>query len=624
MALKTINLDTWKFALGESAECLLNAKEVTVPHTWNIEEGTEDFFGIGWYRCAFIPEKEWEDKRIRVLFHSAYHDAVVYLNGEEIGSHLGSGYTPFTVELTGKLVPGKENRLDVKVDNRFSEEMLPYKDSFDWSNDGGLIRPVEMLISGAAVLVNPVIKAEPVIVAEGIRQDEGLAVFGFDAVMDGSLKEEAVLEWTLYEGCDGTLTKVKCGKEAVSKNRVSVPGQVLENVKYWHFDRTQLYTLSAELKCKDTVVDCLERTFGFRDFHVRGRHIYLNGEDIRLVGTEWMPGSDPAYGSAETREQLEKMLACLKGTNSVMTRFHWQQDDWVYDWCDRHGMLVQEEVPTWGANPPVAGEKQKAIFRMQMTEMINAHRHHPSIIAWGVGNEMDSIADGTLDYIKHGIAFVHEMDPTRTANYVSNHFYLDPSRDGTREGEIMMVNEYIGTWQQGIDPIETWNALVKHNPDKPMVPSEYGLCEPAHKGGDVRRGEIFEEKMKYFRTYENIVGTVYFCLNDYRTQMGEEGEGKMRRRVHGSTDLCGVPKPSYWIVKDYYNPLEVEIRGEILTLTCKNNLPAYTVKGYTLILKEGEKRELPELKPGESISMQVAAGTVRTDVHIFRPNGEEV
>lgn len=58
-----------------------------------------------------------------------------------------------------------------------------------------------------------------------------------------------------------------------------------------------------------------------------------------------MPGSDPAFGAAEPKEQLDKMLTILKESNCVYPRFHWQQDEWVYDWCDRHGMLVQEEVP---------------------------------------------------------------------------------------------------------------------------------------------------------------------------------------------------------------------------------------------------------------------------------------
>ncbi len=101
----------------------------------------------------------------------------------------------------------------------------------------------------------------------------------------------------------------------------------------------------------------------------RENAFYLNGERVRLCGTEWMPGSDPVYGAAEPEEQMEKMLRLLKESNCVFTRFHWQQDDFILDWCDRHGMLVQEEVPFWGPDPEKAGGLQTDIALQQLEEM---------------------------------------------------------------------------------------------------------------------------------------------------------------------------------------------------------------------------------------------------------------
>ncbi len=70
-------------------------------------------------------------------------------------------------------------------------------------------------------------------------------------------------------------------------------------------------------------------------------------------------GSDPQYGMAEPTEQLHKMLGILKRTNCVYTRFHWQQSEEVYEWCDENGMLVQEEIPFWGPDPEAAGETRR-------------------------------------------------------------------------------------------------------------------------------------------------------------------------------------------------------------------------------------------------------------------------
>ena len=81
---------------------------------------------------------------------------------------------------------------------------------------------------------------------------------------------------------------------------------VLDDIEYWHFDAPTLYTVKVSLKKDGELLDQKEKVVGFRDFHIQGRRFFLNGEPVRVCGTEWMPGSDPVYGAAETKEQLEK------------------------------------------------------------------------------------------------------------------------------------------------------------------------------------------------------------------------------------------------------------------------------------------------------------------------------
>ena len=67
-----------------------------------------------------------------------------------------------------------------------------------------------------------------------------------------------------------------------------------------------------------------------------GRY-FLNGEPMRLMGVEWMPGSDPRYGMAESPEFMRSVLRDMKALNCLITRFHWQQDDSVFEFMDREG-----------------------------------------------------------------------------------------------------------------------------------------------------------------------------------------------------------------------------------------------------------------------------------------------
>lgn len=631
MSKTTEILRDWKFALGETRDCLEAGHVVKLPHTWNVESGSEEYAGTGWYACQVTIPKEWEKSRIIVRFEAVYHDAVIYLNGAEIGRHESSGYTPFEIELTQKkdnkeeaiLNFGAVNELTVKASNVFTEALLPYKRSFDWPNDGGLIREVSLIVTGAHRLQAVRIDAQPILTQKGLRQDSGEGILQAEAEIDGETGIPLQLEWELYQGTENR-TGIDRGCELCSAENICSVRRKLQRVEYWHFDRPQLYTLRLVLKKEGIVQDELEITFGFRDFHVEGSQFYLNGEAVRLCGTEWMPGSAPVYGMAEPKEQLEKMLRCLKESNCIFTRFHWQQDSFVYDWCDRHGMLIQEEVPFWGPDPAVAGSQQMEIAKQQLKEMIGAHRNHPSIIAWGVGNELRAQTDETIQYIQEAVKFTHTLDPSRTANYVSNSYFDDASKDGVVYGDVMLINDYIGTWSGELDEHEELQKVLKANPNKPLVPSEFGLCEPAFSGGDERREAIFLEKMEAYRQYDAIAGTIYFCLNDYRTQVGEDGEGKLRRRIHGSTLLNGEIKPSYLTVQRECAPFELQWKGTTLQVNCRKNLPCYTMKGYKIEFLDETGTPvkiltIPDLLPGDHWEID---GAESVNIRIFRANGD--
>ena len=624
MALRQQMLTDWVFALGEEKACLSQARPVHVPHTWSVEEEGQHILGRGWYQTVLPPGAAAEGERVFLRFRGAYRDVEIFVNGEKAGEHTGSGYTPFTVEITGQMRFGRENVITVCVDNRFSQNALPYDKSFDWANDGGLFRPVELWVTGAVCLGDASITARPVILSSGKRLHRGRAVFGFRAEANGAVPGASLI-WALYPGAKDSLTPVE-EKPLVSGNlpceaENTLAPFALEDIRFWHFDRPELYTLRLYAFLPDGALsDQREWALGFRKLALQGHAWLLNGEPVRLPGTEWMPGSDPAFGMAEPKENLEKMLRILKESNSVLTRFHWQQDDWVYDWCDRHGLLVQEEIPFWGKQPEGDPDDLWPVICRQIIEMVRAHGHHPSIVAWGVGNELSGHLWSGQRYVRRAVAFARRLDDDRFVNYVSNTAFACPQQDASGDGDLPMINDYIGTWHQGFEQESAWRALLDARPGRAFIPSEYGLCEPAFSGGDPRREQIFLEKMACYRTLPQIAGTVYFCLNDYRTHMGEEGEGRLKRRVHGSADLTGCPKPSYFTVQREYAPLLAVRTENGLQLTCRQDLPSYAVCGY--VLKNGAALiSIPDLLPGESWTYE---GPVQETACILRPDGDFV
>ncbi|MBQ9198519.1 MAG: hypothetical protein IJ157_14970 [Clostridia bacterium] len=615
----------WLFAAGESAECLNDAVPVRLPHTWSVDEALQHHVGKGWYRIVLPAGSLMPTGRAFLYFHGAYRDTEVSVNGQQVGKHNGSGYTPFTVEITNALCEDSDTIVTVCVDNRFSTEAVPYDRSFDWANDGGLHRPVELWQTGAAVLRSCQIEAAPVILPTGKRQKNGQAVFGFTAKLDGSEAGGSV-RWELHRGAEDSITPMDneplLSGSLPSRTDVRLEPMQLPEAAYWHFDRPELYTLVLRVAGKDgTVSDERTWTFGFRELKLQGSQWLFNGEAVRLPGMEWMPGSDPASGAAETRETMEKMLSLVKESNSVLTRFHWQQDNWVFDWCDRHGLLVQEEVPFWGKQPEGDPDKLWPVIESQLEEMIAAHRHHPSIVSWGVGNELSAHTWPVQRYIRRATACAHRLDSSRFANYVTNTAWRCKRQDGAGDGDILMINDYIGTWEPNLEQDASWRELLDAHPGRAFLPSEFGLCEPAFTGGDAARERIFLEKTAYYRQIPEIVGTIYFCLNDYRTHTGEEGEGRLRRRVHGSVSLTGEPKPSWFTVQREHAPLTAEQRENGLLLTCRRDIPCYTVSGY--LLTDGKNSTaVPDLLPGES--WLYSGHTTEGEMRILRPNGDLV
>ena len=133
----------WRFRLDRET----GWHEVRVPHTWQIEPATAEYRGKAWYARTFDVPAQWRSSAVRVEFEAVFHSATVNVNGRPAGTHLRKGYTAFTLDITRFLHFGAKNEIIVEVDNSFDELMLPRGHSSDWAHDGGIYRPVQLLVT---------------------------------------------------------------------------------------------------------------------------------------------------------------------------------------------------------------------------------------------------------------------------------------------------------------------------------------------------------------------------------------------------------------------------------------------------------------------------------------------
>ncbi len=622
-------------------------EKIEVPHTWQIVPEHADYFGTAWYRKEFFVPATWKDKTIRVEFEAVYHSARVWLNGQPVGEHLLKGYTAFFLDLSKEIKPNENNTLVVQVDNSFNENMLPRGHSFDWAADGGIIRPVSLYVTQPTFTERIAIIADPDI-------ENKKATIHSEVVLSNKSNQPASLEvsYRIMEEKSAIVTvqipSQRVHLKANETKSFKLPDTSILHPLLWHFDHPDLYVLEVSLWKEGKLVHTLNETFGIRKIEIRNdAGFYLNGERVWLMGVERMGGSNPDYGMAEPAEWIDHDHRDLKNLNCVFTRAHWQQDKRVLDYCDRHGIFIQSEVPTWGSATfdGMKDHPSEVIMQNgleQLKEMIDRDRNHPCIFSWGLCNEIGGQNPPAYEFAANMLKEAKNLNPDRLCSYASNSLEQTPGKDVSGLMDFVEWNEYYGSWYKGTvqDMEKNLEEIHQAFPDKPIVISEYGWCRctPDRKVGDPKKIEVLESNDEVFRKHDYVAGLIFFCYNDYRTHIGDKGIGPLKQRVHGTVDLYGARKPSFEVLRYESGPVNHLNswfnEGQLyVTLKTRNSIPNYTLKNYVLHwiiyadqnipLEEGSII-LPALKPGDTFSHTakvLAPNPEKIIIEVMRPTG---
>jgi beta-galactosidase len=621
-------------------------RQVKVPLTWQIEAPLAEYYGVAWYRRSFDVPTDWQNSAVRVEFEAVFHTATVWVNGQLAGEHRGKGYTAFTLDVMHLLRWGQTNTIAVRVDNAFNEHMLPRGRSSDWAHDGGIFRPVQVLITPKVFLERVDVEATPNLTG----QDATITITSY--IRTTSLKDwsgrtsyrivDEASGLTVLAGSGGPSLSIKPG--ATGTQTVQV---VLPKAKLWHFDHPNLYRLEFSITGAGES-HCFPTIFGIRKLEVKDGAFHLNGERVRLMGVERMAGSNPEFGMAETADWIRHDHADMKHLNCIFTRVHWPQDKRVLDYCDRHGILMQTEVPSWGSATfqgmgpqPDADILQNGLE--QLREMIARDRNHPCLVVWGLCNEIGGQDPPAYQFAKRMLQEAKKLDPGRLCSYASNSLDSTPERDVAGLMDFIEANEYFGTWAPGsaTDAAHYLDEIHAAFPGKPIVISEYGYCACTadRPEGDEHRREILRTHDFAIRSREYTAGAIFFCYNDYRTHVGDRGTGVLKQRVHGVVDVYGAKKQSYELLRQESSPIDSVLAENHLNtfhvvLRTRGDLPMYTLRGYKLrgtfygqgdIPVELQEVEISELPPASVARLEVkftqseVPTCVRFDV--MRPTG---
>ncbi len=455
---------------------------VHLPHTWNDIDGQDG--GNDYYRGTAVYAKALSRADLPAAdcyyleLNGANSSATVYVNGKELAHHDG-GYSTWRVNITDALA--EENLLVITVDNAANETVYPQMADFTFY--GGLYRNVSLIAvnsthfdldsyGGCGLKVTPNVSGDVT----------------FESWVTGDVSG-TVIRYSVLDAEGSTVASAEGSNLTVH----------VDNVHLWHGRKDPyLYTAKAELVKNGEVIDCVAARIGFRSYQIDPeRGFILNGEEYPLRGVSrhqdrWGIGN--ALKPEHHKEDMD--LICEVGANTIRLA-HYQHDQYFYDLCDERGMVVWAEIPYISRHMP--GGRENTFT--QMKELITQNYHHPSIVVWGLSNEITMGGDTDPDLLEnHRLLndMCHEMDATRPT-VIAAISMCPIDSPYLQIPDVVSYNHYFGWYGGDTSMNGPWfdNFHAKH-PNIPIGCSEYG-CEALNwHTSNPQQGDYTEEYQAYY------------------------------------------------------------------------------------------------------------------------------
>lgn len=548
--------DNWMFVKeAENAADAASKKgtAVSLPHTWNAvdgQDGGNDYHrGTCWYVTKFQKPELEAGSQVYVEFLGASVIADVYLNGEAVAHHEG-GYSTFRVNLTDKLQ--EENVLAVALNNADNNYVYPQKADFTFY--GGLYRMVNLIVVPESHFELDYAGGNGIAVTPTVECDENRVPTG---------KASVKVETWVTGNADSVVITIT-GEESESKTVSVVDGHAeatfeLEHVHLWDgVDDPYLYHAKTELSSGDVT----ETTFGCRSFYTDPeKGFVLNGRVYPLRGVSRHQDRTGA-GNALSYEMHKEDMEIIKeiGANTIRLA-HYQHAQEFYDLCDEYGMVVWAEIPYITMHMP----NGRANTLSQMEELVVQNYNHPSIVCWGLSNEITAATPVDEDLLEnHRLLndLCHKLDKTRFTT-MANVFMQETDSPLLEIPDVNSYNLYFGWYlgelEQNDEFFDEYHAKY---PDRCIGFSEYGAdANPQYQSTNPTHGDysetyqtVYHEHMlKMIEERPYLWATHVWNMFDFAADGRDEG-GKHGVNQKGLVTMDRkLKKDAFYLYKAYWN-----------------------------------------------------------------------
>jgi hypothetical protein len=431
--------------------------KIAVPSNWELQGFGTYHYGRpdlkadekGMYKYEFSVSKNWEKKRVFIVFEASMTDTEVKINGKLAGPvHQGAFYR-FKYDITDLLNFGGNNLLEVTVSKESSNESINRAErTSDYWVFGGIFRPVYLEAVPAQFIDRIALDAK----ADGS--------FYMDVYTTGTGKGKTVK--AQVQTLDGKpFGSPFIADLAVNQENTTLKG-TFSNPALWNPEFPNRYQVLVSINDGKKVLHQITQKFGFRTVEVKTSDgIYVNGQKIMFRGvcrhTFW-----PSSGRTSSKKLAIEDVNLIKDMNMNAVRMsHYPPDQYFLDVCDSLGLFVLDELAGWQKfyDTPTAQRLVK--------EMVVRDVNHPSIVLWDNGNEGGFNKEVRGDYALYDPQKRTVIEPwsivngTNTKHYPKFNYVENALSNGK---EIFFPTEFLhglydGGHGAGLD--DQWNLMMK-------------------------------------------------------------------------------------------------------------------------------------------------------------------
>lgn len=343
---------------------------------------TKYYVGAAWYQKEVNIPASWKKENVFLFLERPHTETIVWINGKEVGMQ-NSLSIPHIFEIS-KFIKNGSNLISIRIDNR-TKDIDVGKDSHSITdqtqgNWNGVVGRIELQCRPTTYINNirvfPDVKSKTALVKLTVK---------------GKSKGKITLAAVSFNGdSEHKIEPVSANFNPIGDTtNVEMRLDMGNDVRLWSEFHPELYKFTAQLKTGNQT-DTKTTQFGMREFAIKDKYFYINGQKTLLRGTvENCVFPLTGYAPMDV-ESWERVFNICRSFGLNHMRFHsFCPPEAAFIAADLTGFYLQPEGPSWPNHGSSLGDGRPVddYLWKEAERIIDFYGNYPSFTMFAIGNE---------------------------------------------------------------------------------------------------------------------------------------------------------------------------------------------------------------------------------------------